>query len=287
MYLDHFGLSCVPFSTTPDTRFFLELNNARALFKEALATLNAPDGFMIVRGKAGMGKTMLCRKLINALRCHTRRYRLIHISHPRLSEQSFLSAIAHELRLEETPRASLEAEILEVLEANARLGLVNALLVDEAQSMPDEALERLRILADRKTPQGHLIRVVLFAQPPRRKDLRQSRSRILEDRITAERTMTPLRESDTINYVNMRLTRSGYNGETLFTPKAMHMLNDASDGIPRIINLLAHKAMLIAAENNERKIDRQHMKLAVQSTDATDKGNKLSAREWIEKLARR
>lgn len=287
MYLDHFGLAIPPFSTTPDTHFFLELNNARGLFKEALSALNSPDGFMLLHGKAGMGKTMLCRKLMNALLCHRRRYRLIYIAHPRLSEQSFLSAIAQELNLDESSRTSLEQDVLDALHENARLGLINTLLVDEAQSMPDEALERLRKLADTKTTNGSLVRVVLFSQPARRKDLRPSRSRILADRITCERNMSPLREADTIAYVNMRLTRSGYNGEALFTPKALRLLNDASNGIPRIINLLAHKAMLLAAEGNERRVDRQHVKLAAQSTDATEKISKPAARDWIEKFTGR
>lgn len=287
MYLNHFGLALAPFSTTPDTRFFLELNNAHGLFMEALSTLNAPDGLMLVRGKAGMGKTMLCRKLINALLCHKGRYRLIHISHPRLSKQSFLCAIAHELDIDETPRASLESEVVNALHKNAENGLINAFLVDEAQSMPDEALERLRKFADTKTPMGSLVRVVLFAQPARRKELRQSRSRILADRITSERNMTPLRETDTIAYVNLRLARSGYNGEAIFTPKALRLLNDASNGTPRIINLLAHKAMLLAAENNERRVDKHHVKLAVQSTEVTEKGSKFNPRDWLGKFAER
>jgi MSHA biogenesis protein MshM len=287
MYLDHFGLSCAPFSTTPDTRFFLELNNARTLFKELLASLNAPDGFMIVRGKAGMGKTILCHKLMNALRCHKRRYHLIHIPHPRLSQKSFLSAIAHELQLDEAQSPALENAVVEALALNVERGLVNALIIDEAQSMPDEALECLRTLADRKTSTGHLLRVVLFAQPSRRKDLRQSRSRILADRVTVERNMTPLQVKDTVSYVNLRLNRSGYTGEPLFTPKALHLLGEASSGIPRIINLLAHKSMLLAAEGNERKIDKQHVKLAILSTDATEKIGRNTAMEWIEKLTGR
>jgi len=287
MYLDHFGLSCVPFSTTPDTRFFLELNNLRALFKELLASLNAPDGFMLVRGKAGMGKTILCHKLMNALRCHKRRYQLIHIPHPRLNEQSFLSAIAHELNIDETICPELEQSIVEALTASAEQGLINALVIDEAQSMRDEALEALRKLADRKTTKGSLLRVVLFAQPGRRKALRQSGSRILAGRITVERNMTPLPENETPSYINMRLTRSGYDGEPLFTANAMRLLGESSKGIPRIINLLAHKSLLLAAESNERKVDRQHVKQAIQRTDATEKANKTIAMDWFEKLTGR
>ena len=287
MYLDHFGLSCVPFSTTPDTRFFLELNNARTLFKELLASLNAPDGFMIVRGKAGIGKTILCHKLMNAVRCHKRRYQLIHIPHPRLSEKSFLSAIAHELNLDESQSPALDKAIVDALALNVERGLVNVLIIDEAQSMPDETLEGLRKLADKRTAAGNLLKVVLFAQPSRQKDLRQSRSRILSDRITVERNMTPLREKDIVSYVNLRLTRSGYNGEPLFTPKALQLLGEASNGIPRVINLLAHKSMLLAAEGNERKIDKQHVKVAIQSTEATEKVSRHPAMDWIEKLTGR
>jgi len=287
MYLDHFGLTCAPFSTTPDTRFFLGLNNAQVLFKEALATLNAPDGFMVVRGKPGMGKTILCRKLMNALRCHRRRYCLIHIAHPRLSEQSFFSAIAHELQLDGSPRPTLQQEILAALDANVEQGLINALIIDEAQSMPNEALEGLNKLAASGTTSGHLVRVVLFAQPMLLEGLRPSRSHLLADLITAERSLTPLKEADIATYVSRRLGRSGYSGETLFTPKAMRLLCDASEGIPRMINLLAHKAMLLAAAAHEKKIDRQHVKLAVLSTDAAEKDGALSASGWIEKLAGR
>ena len=284
MYLEHFGLSSAPFSLTPDTRFFLELNNARALFKELLATLNTPNGFMVVRGKAGIGKTVLCRKLMNALRCHKRRYKLLYISHPRISEQSFLSAIAHELRLDETPLSTLELEVIKALTANVESGLVNVIVVDEAQSMPDESLESLRRLADIRVDSAQLVRVALFAQPTRRKDLRQSRSRILADRITVERNLTPLRKSDTGTYIAMRLTRSGYSGESLFTPKALRLIGEASEGVPRIINLLAHKSMMLAAESSLRKIDKQHVKQAIETTDATEKGNRHGAQEWLEKL---
>lgn len=287
MYLDHFGLSSAPFSSTPDTRYFLELNNACALFKELLASLNTPNGFMVVGGKAGVGKTILCRKLMNALRCHKRRYKLIYIAHPRLSEQSFLSAIAHELRLDETPRTSLEKDVVNALTKSAECGLINALIIDEAQSMPDEALESLRKLADCRVGTSQLLRVALFAQPPRRKDLRQSRSRILAERITVARNITPLRESDTGTYIAMRLTLSGYNGESLFTPKALRLISEASDGIPRIINLLAHKSMLLASEDDLKKIDKQHVQLAIQTTDATEKSNRHGAQEWLEKLTGR
>lgn len=287
MYQDFYGLSSPPFSTTPDTRFFLELNNVRVLFKELLATLNGPDGFMLVRGKPGMGKTILCRKLLNALYCHRSRYRVIHLAHPRLSEKNFLSAIALELGLDESTLDSLEDSVAEELQKSAGQGLLNALIIDEAQTMPDETLAGLRRLAARKAQSGHLLRVVLFAQPTQQRNLRQSRTDILADRITMERSLGPLREADTSTYINLRLTRAGYQGPGLFTPRAMQLIAGASRGIPRLINLLAHKALLQAAQEGARKVNKAHVRQAIARTEAAEKANRHPAKDWIERISGR
>jgi len=287
MYQDYFGLASTPFSTTPDTRFFLELNNARVLFKELLATLNGPDGFMLVRGKPGMGKTMLCRKLLNALYCHRSRYRVIHLAHPRLSERNFFSAIALELGLDESTLGSLEEGVAQELQSSADKGLINVLIIDEAQTMPDEALLGLRRLADRKAKSGQLIRVVLFAQPTQQRNLRQSRSRILADRITMERSLGPLRETDTATYITLRLTRAGYQGAGLFTPRAMQLIAGASRGIPRLINLLAHKSLQLAAQEGVRKVNKDHVRQAIARTEAAEKATHSPAKEWIERFSGR
>jgi MSHA biogenesis protein MshM len=287
MYQDFYGLSSQPFSTTPDTRFFLELNNARVLFKELLATLNGPDGFMLVRGKPGMGKTILCRKLLNALYCHRTRYRVVHLAHPRLSERNFLSAIALELGLDESTLTSLEGAVVAELQRSADQGLINTLIIDEAQTMPDETIVGLRRLADQRTASGNLLRVVLFAQPTQQKNLRQSRSRLLADRITMERSLGPLREADTSAYINLRLTRAGYQGPGLFTPRAIQMIAGASRGIPRLINLLAHKALLHAAQEKATKVTKDHVRQAIARTEAAEKDEHLAARDWIERIAGR
>ncbi len=285
MYQDFYGLSSSPFSTTPDTRFFLELNNARVLFKELLATLNGPDGFMLVLGKPGMGKTILCRKLLNALYCHRSRYRVVHLAHPRLSQRNFLSAIALELGLDESILDSLEDAVVAELQKSAGKGLINALIIDEAQSMPDETIVGLRRLADHGTPSGNLLRVVLFAQPTPQKNLRPSRSRVLADRITMERSLGPLREADTSTYINLRLTRAGYQGAGLFTPRSIQLIAGASRGIPRLINLLAHKALLLAAQEGASKVNKDHVRQAIARTEAAEKDERHAAKDWIERIA--
>ncbi len=287
MYQDFHGLSSPPFSTTPDTRFFLELNNARVLFKELLATLNGPDGFMLVLGKPGMGKTILCRKLLNALYCHRSRYRVIHLAHPRLSERDFLSAIALELGLDESTLEALEGGVVAELQKSAERGLINALIIDEAQTMPDETLAGLRRLADHRSPSGNQLRVVLFAQHTQQKNLRESRSRILADRITMERSLGPLRDADTSTYINLRLTRAGYQGTGLFTPRAIQLIAGASRGIPRLINLLAHKSLLQATQEGARKVNKDHVRLAIARTEAAAKDERHPAKDWTERISGR
>ena len=168
IYLESFNLSSAPFSSTPDTRFYIETNLNESLFNQMIGAINQDDGFVRITGEAGAGKTILCRKLLNALRSHATRYKVIHIPNPRLSEEGLYMAIAQELNLEtsSTRKSLLTSIITNLSKQHTQEHRNTVLIVDEGQSMPDDTLEALTELLDHSVEGRKLLRVALFSMPP-------------------------------------------------------------------------------------------------------------------------
>ena len=249
MYLDHFGLEQQPFTITPDTEFFLDYGYHKEALNVLEYALFSGEGFIKVTGEVGTGKTLLCRKLLNSLGDG---FVTAYIPNPFINPVALRMTLASELGIR-FPRNTGQPRLLELI--NARLMQLHAggrqvvLLLDEAQALPDDSMEALRLLSNLETEKHKLLQVVLFGQPELDARLQQAHLRQLRQRILFSYRLRPLESAALAVYLQHRLHVAGYRG------------------IPRLINILAHKAMLSAFGRGDRCIDAIHIRKAAMDTE--------------------
>ena len=266
MYLEHFGLKALPFTITPDTEFFMNRAGYQDALNVLLVALRSGEGFIKVTGEVGVGKTLLCRKLLNSLK---EEFTTAYIYNPYLEPDTLLFAIADELGVEyeaSTNRHILQKHITRRLLKNLEQGRRVILCLDEVQAMPVRTLETLRLLTNIETEKRKLLQVVLFGQPELDVVLEQPSIRQLKQRITFAYQLRPLNRTAHRAYMRHRLMVAGYKGRDLFSTAAMDQLHGASGGIPRLINVLSHKAMLAAYGRGDLLIGTRHVRAAVKDS---------------------
>ena len=281
MYLRFFGFSSTPFSLSPDTEHYVSLDGHKQCWDTLVYALSTGEGFVKIIGEVGTGKTIMCRKLLRFL--HNKEeagadYVSLYIPNPLLSPTGLFRALAAELNL--SPGEHVNTTIIleqinrEMLNlAKEKKSLV--IIIDEAQALPAETLEALRLITNLETEKHKLVQVVLFAQNELNNLLNQYEFRQLRQRITFSCLMEPLSLSSTSHYLKHRLFQAGYSGEQLFSPGAIRLVYRYSRGIPRLINILSQKALLAAFARQSHKVGRQDVQAAwsdqSDSTLATDR----------------
>lgn len=279
MYLNHFGLQEAPFGLTPNTGFYYGLPP----HEEALQVLNwalaQGEGFIKVTGEVGTGKTLLCRKLLSELGSEERPVRLAWLPNPHLNPAELRIALALELGLAVRDQSELDLtdRIHRHLIALHQQGNRVVVLIDEAQALPDETLEAIRLFGNLETESSKLLQIVLFGQPELDARLAKPHLRQLRQRIGFSYCLRPLRFDETRAYLEHRLQISGYRGAPLFGGRALRRLWRASRGIPRLINILAQKCLMLAYGQGARQIDSRLVRLAVRDTDDA---RRLVPRRW-------
>lgn len=271
MYEAHFGLNELPFTLTPNTHFYLNLPTHQEALNLILVALENGDGFVKIVGEVGTGKTLLCRKVLNALDADS--YVSAYIPNPYLSPDDFRKSFARELGVAlDGLQGSFELleRINQRLVEMAAEGKRVVLIVDEAQAMPEETIEALRLLTNLETESAKLFQVVLFGQPELDTLLARTSLRQLKQRITFAYRLRMLDEEGSAHYVLHRLAMAGYSGMPLFTKTALRVLHRAASGTPRVINILAHKAMMSAYGRGDRRIEPGHVRLAVADTEGLE-----------------
>lgn len=268
MYLEHFGLTEPPFGITPDTSFFFAFSSYQEALNTLLVAVRTGEGFIKITGEVGTGKTLLCRKFMASLGGD---FVTAYIPNPYLEPQTLLLAVAEDLRI------PLDAGIDQhhLLKA-LTLGLLNfarggkrvVLCLDEVQAMPLETLEALRLLTNLETEKRKLLQIVLFGQPELDDKLQQESVRQLRQRITFHYQLGTLRRAELEQYVAHRLAMAGHGGGPLFTRGAIHRLCRASGGVPRLVNILAHKALLLTYGEGGTRAEARHVGAAVKDTPA-------------------
>lgn len=267
MYQQFFGLTELPFTLTPNTHYFLNLPTHQEALNLILVALENGDGFVKIVGEVGTGKTLLCRKVLNALDedCIS-----AYIPNPYLSADGFRMAFARELGLElDSVKGSFDLlerinqRLIELVAQGKRV----VLIVDESQAMPEKTIEALRLLTNLETETTKLFQVVLFGQPELDELLGRSSLRQLLQRITFSYQLQHLDLEGTGQYLHHRLTLAGYNGVPLFDAKAVKALWQASAGTPRLINILAHKSLMVAYGKGERRVTEAQVLNAVEDTE--------------------
>ncbi len=234
-----------------------------------LIALQNGEGFIKITGDVGTGKTMLCRKLLNELNSP---YISAYIPNPHLSELELAHAIANELGIP-SDRHSEQNRMLQqinqfLLEAAAEQKKT-VLIIDEAQAMPLETLEALRLLTNLETEKQKLLQIVLFAQPELDVLLQKKSIRQLRQRISFSYRLRKLSAQEISRYIKHRLTMANSDKSSLFSPLAIHALHFYSQGTARLINILAHKALLSAYGSGQHKIGFKQVRLAARDTEDT------------------
>ncbi len=253
LYLEHFRLGEAPFGITPNGKFFFE-GQARGAILDALhhAVLDE-DGIVVVVGEVGSGKTMLCRML--AERLPRDQVDLVYLANPSFGPREILQSLIADWGLQ--PPAEGQPLVLTIqhalLQRHAQ-GRRAVVLIDEAQAMPPESLEEIKLLSNLETAQHKLLQIVLFGQPELDALLALPKLRQVRDRVVHRFELQPLNGPDAAAYIEHRLRRAGWQGGALFEPRALRELTDASGGRIRAIHLLADKALLAAFAQGARQV---------------------------------
>jgi len=267
MYLGHFSMQKMPFSITPDTRFFYNYGSAQEALNVLLVAIRSGEGFVKITGEVGTGKTLLCRKVLNSL---NKKYFTAYLSNPCLTPAGLRMALADELGIQYARKMSQHRLLKQItrrlIELNAK-GQRVILLLDEAQALPDDSMEALRLLTNLETERYKLLQVVLFGQPELDERLAQKKLRQLRQRVTFSYELSSIDRAGLEGYVSHRLLVAGYHGKPLFTVDGLDALYRASHGVPRLINILAHKTLMIAYGRGASRILKEHIYLAVADTE--------------------
>lgn len=255
MYLEHFGVKEFPFSITPDASYFFSSGGYQEALNTLLIAARIGEGFIKITGEVGTGKTLLCRKFMNSLGTD---FKVAYIPNPYLEPQALFSELAWELGVSNVMAAVSQHDLLRAITdkllENVKDGKRVVICLDEAQAMPMESLEALRLLTNLETEKRKLLQVVIFGQPELDDKLNHPSIRQLKQRITFDYHLGKLSKSELNFYLNHRLVVAGYQGARLFTPMAIKLLAYKSEGIPRLINIIAHKAMLCAFGKGKKSI---------------------------------
>lgn len=275
MYESHFGLQEAPFALTPNTRYFLRARSHNDALELLLVALREREGFIKITGEVGTGKTLLCRLLLNELEQDAF---TAYIPNPHLSPETLYAAVAEELGVD-VDTCSNTHQILKAL--NERLIALAmeqrpvVLVIDEAQAMPENTIEALRLLTNLETESIRLLQVVLFGQPELDELLKRDSLRQLRQRITFQYRLAPLDKVLVAQYLRHRLAQAGYNGGDLFSPSALRLITRSSGGIPRLVNIIAHKSLLAAWGKGHRQVSRSHVMMAIRDTESAQVPNLL------------
>ena len=272
MYQAHFGLREAPFGLTPDTSFFFNGPQSQKALNTLLVAARNGEGFIKITGEVGTGKTFLCRKFMQSLGPE---FVTAYIPNPNLPPRALILALADDLDVllekDADQHQLLKSLNLRLLNLAAQ-GKCVLLCVDEAQAIPVDSLEALRLLTNLETEKRKLLQIVLFGQPELDAKLALPEIRQLAQRITFHYHLGPLSRDDVDFYVAHRLRVAGFDGARLFSRGGVARLYTASGGIPRLINIMAHKALMVAYGEGRQQVSTRHVALAASDTVASQAG---------------
>jgi MSHA biogenesis protein MshM len=233
-----------------------------------LVAIRNGEGVIKITGEVGTGKTLLCRKFMATL---DDGFVTAYIPNPFLEPRTLLMALAEELEVQLEKDVdqhhllkSINYRLLVLARENKRV----VVCIDEAQAIPLESLEALRLLTNLETEKRKLLQIVLFGQPELDRNLQNESIRQLAQRVTFHYRLTPLTRDDLDFYLSHRLSIAGLSGARVFTRGAVGVLRVRSGGIPRLVNILAHKSLMLAYGEGRREVTARHVKAAARDTIA-------------------
>jgi len=271
MYLYHFDMNFFPFGHTPNTKLFCATNTHIEAMNVLLFSINNGESFCKITGEIGSGKTMLCRLLLNKLE---NKRTLAYIPNPNISAKSLQFSLAKELGLkinssyrEDQISQSIQTRLIKL---NKKNGAV-VLIIDEAQTLSEQALETLRLFTNIETEQEKLLQIVLFAQPELDRKLNKKNLRQIKQRISFSYTLKKLNPLSVVKYIKHRLSIVSNDQKVTISSFTCFFVCFLSRGTPRLINVLCHKALLLAYAKNKFKITTINIIKAAFDTDSIDR----------------
>lgn len=253
MYEKFYGFTDKPFNLTPDSKFFY----ASAKHEEALSCLllaiSERNGFVVITGEIGSGKTTVCRTLLNRLD-PTTKVALVLNTH--LAKKELLTTILEDLEIEykSTSKTHLIKALNEYLARQAANDINVVLIIDEAQNLTPSVIEEVRMLSNLETEKEKLIQIVLMGQPELKKKLAMPRLEQFRQRVVLHYHLGPLTNEETYQYIKHRLEKAGNKEANIFTEGALDAVYQFSKGIPRLINLACHQALISGLVSESRQI---------------------------------
>lgn len=276
MYKSHFGLHETPFGITPDTSFFFSFGSHLEALNTLLVAAKSGEGFIKITGEVGTGKTLLCRQFLKLLGDD---FVTAYVPNPLLEPRTLLLVLADDLGIPQE-KNSEQHEVLRAINLHllhlAKSGKRVLLCIDEAQALPIETLEAIRLLSNLETEKRKLLQIVLFGQPELDRRLARNEIRQLAQRISFHYRLRPLTWDETSFYIQHRLRVAGYSEIRLFTRVAIFVLWLASAGVPRVLNILANKAMMLSYGEGQRSVGARQVLAAIRDTEALPLFKQLS-----------
>jgi len=279
MYEEYFSLKERPFSLTPDPEFlFLSGSHQRAL-DHLLFGLESGEGFIVVTGDIGVGKTTVCRALLRRL---PERFATALVVNTLLTEKELLRTVLDDFGapVPDGTRKDLLDALNRFLLAEAEVGRRPVLIIDEAQNLAPSLLEQVRLLSNLETEKRKLLQIVLFGQKELQEKLRLPQLRQFDQRITVRATILPLDRRETSRYIQHRMIVAGASGSAFLSPAAERLIHRRSRGVPRRINQLCDRALLAACVRNAARVEREDVVRAAESLFGGSTGAGWAAWPW-------
>jgi general secretion pathway protein A len=263
MYQEFFGLTQRPFHITPDPEFlFLSRSHEEAL-ASIVYGIDQRKGFILVLGDVGLGKTTILRFYLDELA--PKELTTAYVFNPDVSFKALLDTIFRELGIADKPDGVHEMvnRLHEVFIDEHRKGRTVVLIVDEAQNIPVETLEGLRVLSNLETPTEKLLQMVLVGQPEFAERLESRELRQLKQRIAVRSTLVPLTEKESRAYIEHRLNKAGGSISSVFTSGAIREIVDHAKGVPRVINIVCDNALVIGLGCQKKPVKARMVREAI------------------------
>lgn len=275
MYGNFFGFREKPFTITPNPQFIFLSKNHKEAFAHLLFGIDNHAGFIELTGEVGTGKTTVLRTLLGQL--DSDGYRTALIFNPSQSATDLLRSINQEFGIPADgtgDAANLDSLNRFLLRENSE-GRTVVLVIDEAQNLEPRVLEQIRLISNLETDKDKLIQIVLAGQPELREKLGRSELRQLSQRITVRYHLCPMDFSDTVEYIEHRIEVAAGRRQDLFTTGAMRRIYRYSGGIPRLINVVCDRALLVAYTKESRQITARMAAAAIADVRRIESGNGL------------
>jgi len=253
MYLEFYGLTENPFNVTSDPDFLYLSHTHNEALNHLIYGIDQRKGFVEVTGEIGCGKTTLCRVLLNRLGTDTRTSLILNSSLP---ETQLLEAILNDFGIvpERRSKVVFIRQLNEFLLGQLSRGNNAVLIIDEAQNLRLSTLETIRMLSNLETAKEKLLQIILVGQPQLRDKLNSPALLQLRQRISVRFHVNPLEKHETLKYIEHRLGVAGPGGSVYFQPEAIDRIFAYSGGVPRVINLVCDKSLLLGFVNSTRAI---------------------------------